>query len=312
MIQLFEQTLTLFIFISVGFGLARAKIIHGEHAKILSELFVYIFLPCNCLMVFSKNFTVAYITEKYTLILVSSVFIITIAVIMHFVAKIFSKEKYERVIYEYSLVLSNCAGVGYPIALNLLGMEALTDLMVFIIPINIYTYTYGYSNLMKRSIAPKDIFSSRIFLMLLNPVTISMFVGMIIGLLGITLPGFVMSAVSGAASCLSPVALLIVGIAIAGFDLKSLLKDVRSYIAVALRLIVQPILFGGIMWLIGIRGPALISAVIFLAGPCGMNTVTVPKMLEENCKIGASMALLSNVFACVTIPLVLAFFGIGV
>ncbi|MBQ2766370.1 MAG: AEC family transporter [Clostridia bacterium] len=311
MIALFEQTLILFLFIAVGFGLARTKIIHGEHAKILSELLVYIFLPCNCVMTFSSNFTVKYITEKYTLIIASAVLIIVIGVIMHFVARLFSKNEYERVIYEYSLVMPNYGGVGYPIAMGIFGIAGLTDAMVFAIPMSIYAYTYGYASLTKRNISLNNIFNPHTLLMLVNPVTASMFIGMIMGLTGFSLPNFMNSAITSASGCLAPVAMLIVGITIADFDLKKLLSDIRTYIVVALRLIVQPLLFGGIMWLLGIRGAVLTSSVMFLALPCGMNTVTLPRLFDENCEIGASMALVSNVLACVTIPLVLALFGIG-
>ncbi len=309
---LFEKTLVLLVFILVGFGLSKAKIVHGEHAKILSELFVYIFLPCNCISTFSSNFTVEYITEKYTLIISSAVLMIVTGVLMHFLAKLFSKSKYEQGLYEYSLVLSNCAGVGYSIALGVLGEAGLTDLMVFAIPINIYTYTYGYSILTKRTISFKNIFTLRTLQMLLNPITLSMIVGMILGLSGIHLPGFIDSALSGAAKCLTPTALLIVGIAISGFELKKLFCDVRAYIATAFRLVILPIVIGGGMWYIGVPAPVLASAVIFLAGPCGMNTVTIPKLFDENCEIGAGMALLSNLFSCVTIPLILMLFGIGI
>ncbi len=309
---LFEKTLVLLIFILVGFGLAKAKIVHGEHAKILSELFVYIFLPCNCISTFSANFTVEYITEKYPLLISSAVLMIVTGVSMHFLAKLFSKNKYEQGLYEYSLVLSNCAGVGYSIALGVLGEAGLTDIMVFAIPINIYTYTYGYALLTKRTISPKNIFSLKTLHMLLNPITLSMVVGMILGLTGIHLPGFLDSALSSAAKCLTPVALLIVGIAISGFKLKKLFCDVRAYVATALRLVILPVVFGGVMWLCGIRGAVLASAVIFLAGPCGMNTVTVPKLFDESCEIGAGMALLSNLFSCVTIPIILMLFGIGI
>ena len=105
--------------------------------------------------------------------------------------------------------------------------------------------------------------------------------------------------------------MLIVGIVIADFDLKKLLRDKRAYIVVALRLIVQPLVIGGIMVLLGIKGTPLTSTVMFLALPCGMNTITLPKLFDENCEIGARLALLSNVLVCVTLPLILALFGIG-
>ncbi len=312
MIALFEQTLILFVFIAAGFGLTRAKIIHSEHAKILSELLMYVFITCSCLNTFATNFTLEYITGKYPLIIAGGAIIIFTGVVMHFVAKPFSKKPYERVIYEYSLVMPNYGGVGYPIVLGLFGSAGLTDFMVFLIPVMIYTYTYGYCSLTKRNISLRHLFSMRTLLMLANPIIISMIIGMIMGLTGMKLPGFLDSVVTSSAGCLAPVAMLIVGITIADFDIKKLLSNKRAYIVVALRLVIIPLVIGGVMWLIGIRGDILKYTVMFLAIPCGMNTVTLPKLFDENCEIGASMALLSNPLACVTMPLVLALFGIGI
>ncbi|MBQ8248663.1 MAG: AEC family transporter [Clostridia bacterium] len=310
MTALFEQTLILFIFIAVGFGLARAKIVHSEHAKILSELLMYVFLTCSCVSTFSSNFTVEYITEKYPLIIASAILIVVVGVVMHFVAKPFSQKPYERAIYEYSLVMPNYGGVGYPIVMGIFGSVGLTDFMVFVLPIAVYTYTYGYCSLTKRSLSFKNLFSMKTLLMLANPIMISMLFGMVMGITGLTLPGFLDSAVNSASGCLAPVAMLVVGITISDFNIKKLLSNKRAYIVTAMRLVIQPVVIGGIMWLCGIRGDILMYTVIFLALPCGMNTVTLPRLFDENCEIGASMALISNILACVTMPLVLTLFGI--
>ena len=44
-------------------------------------------------------------------------------------------------------------------------------------------------------------------------------------------------------------------------------------------------------------------AVITYCMPCGMNTIVFPKMVGEDCKIGASMVLISTLAALVTVPL---------
>ena len=44
------------------------------------------------------------------------------------------------------------------------------------------------------------------------------------------------------------------------------------------------------------------------AMPCGLNTIVFPKLIGENCEIGAGLALVSNVLAIFTIPLCVAVF----
>jgi len=41
--------------------------------------------------------------------------------------------------------------------------------------------------------------------------------------------------------------------------------------------------------------------------PCGMNTIIYPKMVGEDCRMGASLVLISSVACVLTIPLCLYF-----
>ena len=312
---LFEQVAILYIFIAIGYILSKLKKINHNHVELLSRLLVYVILPCSCLRSFALNFSIAYISEKYPLFISSTLLIMISGVGMHYLAKLLSKEKYERSLYEYSLTATNFAGVGYPLVLGIFGEVGLTDAMVFFLPIIFYTYSYGYSILTKRPISLKK---------LINPIFISMLVGMVMGIVlpYINLPAegsllrvpinVISSVVNGANSCLTPISMFIVGIVISEFKVSSLINDKRSYIVTALRLLIIPITCGAILWVMGVRGAVLTNTLLYLAMPCGMNTIIFPRLIGEKCDIGASLALLSSALACITIPLVLIIFGIVV
>lgn len=302
MTAVFDQVLILFCFIAAGYTLCRLGIIKSEHAKILSGLLVYVFSPCNSFSTFSNNFTPAYITDNYHLLTASVVTIILLAVPMHFIAKLFTKNEYDRGVYEYSLVLANYGYMGYTLANGLLGEIGMLNLMVFCIPALIYTYTYGYCRLTKSGLSPKK---------LLNPVVIGILLGMAVGLFGIELPTVVKTVSSMASSCMGPVSMLLAGIVVSEFDVKRLIVNPRTYIMTALRLVVIPLIIGCILKLIGANAAITASVMIFVSMPCGLNTIVFPKMVDENCEIGASLALTSNVFACFTVPVVLTLFGVG-
>ena len=102
---------------------------------------------------FATNFNTAYIIKKYPLLIASSVLMVGGGIVMHYLAKLFSKEKYERSIYEYSLTMTTFASMGFPLISGVFGDVGLTDAMIFFLPITIYTYTYGYSILTKRPIS---------------------------------------------------------------------------------------------------------------------------------------------------------------
>ena len=54
--------------------------------------------------------------------------------------------------------------------------------------------------------------------------------------------------------------------------------------------------------------PALPSVLLLYAMPTGLNTILFPRLVGENCEIGAGLACVSTALSCVTIPLILSIF----
>lgn len=296
----FEQVFILIVFVAIGYVLAKLKIVNTEHSKLLSGVLVYVFLPCNIFNTFSGNFSLEYLTANYPLLLSSLAVLVVILTGAFFSAKLFSKHPYEQKIYEYSLAVPNFGYVGYALSEGLLGAAGLIDFMIFALPVGVYTYTLGFAKLTKRKFDLKG---------LLNPVMIATALGIAAGLSNLQLPSLVMDVVDKSRNCMGPVSMLLAGIVMAQFDLKSILGNRKIYPVVALRLLIIPALIG--LVLSPLASPAIVrTAVMFYALPCGMNTVVFPKLVDENCQIGAGLAMVSTVLSCATIPLVFALFGI--
>ena len=301
MIVIFYQVLILLIFVTVGFILGKRKIVNTEHAKMLSSLSVYVFLPCNIYRTYTANFSLAYITANYKLLIISTIVVYGVLVAAHFAAKLFSKSKYEQCIYEYTIGVPNYSYVGYTLAEALLGATGLMNFMALTIPVSFYTYTLGFSNLTKQGTSLKKLF---------NPVIIATVLGIASGLSGFTVPDVLGDVINKSSSCMAPVSMLLTGIVISGFSLKAMLTNVKSYVLIMLRLVVMPLLIGFLLSLF-CETSVVQTAVLFYVLPCGMNTVIFPKLVDENCQIGASLALISTTVSCLTIPVILTMFHIG-
>ena len=76
MLIVLKQVVVLFLFALIGCVLVKTKAIKSEHSGLLSTLAVYVFLPCTAFNTFCSNFTVAYLSEKYLIVLVSAVLLI--------------------------------------------------------------------------------------------------------------------------------------------------------------------------------------------------------------------------------------------
>lgn len=293
-----QQVLLLILFAALGYILCKTGKVNSAHTKLLSALHVYVFLPCTVVNTYSNNFTVAYIREKYPLLLSSFVIMVVVIVGGSRIAKLLVKEKYLRDVYSYSLAVSNYGGFGYPLVSGLFDGLMLQNAMIFALPISMYTSTLGYAMLTKTKLSLKKLF---------NPVIVASVVGALLGLAGIKLPYVLDSLVTKSAACMAPIGMLLVGMVVSEFDFLSLLKGKTNYIVAALRLLVIPCAIAGSLKLLGLDD-VVIPALMMHAMPCGMNTVIFPRLVEEDCRPGAALTVITSLLACITVPICVALF----
>ncbi len=295
MLTVFGQVLLLFIFAVAGYILARTGRVSPSQSGVLSKLLVYLFLPCNVIKTFNKNFTVPYITANGEVLLVSVLVLIGVILITEIIVRGIDKEKYRRAIWRYSLVVPNLGYMGWPLVGALYGEEMMLLSMIYSLPAQIYIYTYGYAALTKGGLKLKS---------LLNPTVISLAVGILLGLTGIRLPDYLLSVMDKASACMAPISMILAGIVISEYNPRELIGDVRVWIVTACRLLLFPAAISLVLRPFA-GETARILAVLMSALPCGLNTIVFPKLVEEDCKPGAALGLLSNILACATIPLCL-------
>lgn len=297
MIVIWEQVLILFLFAFVGFCLGKKKLVGQEQARVLSTLSVYVFLPCRLFKSFSGNVTVSYMMAHGGEILLSAGIVLIMGTVAHFVAKVLTKVPYERSIYEYSMTSSNFAYMGYALAGSLYGETALINMMFFGLPVTVYNYTRGFCMLTKKKLTPKQ---------LLQPSILAILLGSAVGLSGLPVPSLPGEVVTMASSCMAPISMLLTGIVVSGYSLRALFGHKPLYFVTALRLVMIPCLLGIATKLI--YPPALPSVLLLYAMPNGLNTILFPRLVGENCEIGAGLACVSTALSCVTIPLILSIF----
>lgn len=141
---------------------------------------------------------------------------------------------------------------------------------------------------------------------LLSPTVIAIFIGITVGLTGITLPDPIKDCLSTAGSCMSPISMILTGFVLGKFSLKELFKNPVSYIVSALRLIFMPGLFIGVLYLLGVKQMLFAIPVIITAMPVGMNTVMFAEAGGMDSSQSARICFISYIMGAITIPLAFA------
>ena len=288
----FKQLSVLYIFLIAGFLIGRIKKDKASHADILSVLLVNILLPCKVFNTFANNFSVEYFKANYILPLAALVLLSVLVVVSRFGSRLLTKHKYEQKVYMYSFAITNYAYLGYALIGSVFGEAVLAQFMLFAIPFIIYTYTVGYVLLTGGKKPLKK---------LLNPITVAIVLGIIFGLTVLKVPDVIGSAVSAASACVGPLSMILTGITLSTFALKELVTDKTAYIFSAIRLLVIPAIAYTVCR--GLRLELLAPMVLIITCmPCGLNTIVFPKLIGEDCKPGARLALITHVFSIATLP----------
>ena len=193
----------------------------------LSVILVNVLLPCKIFKSFASNFTTTFLSEKYTLIVASTVLLVVLVVIAKFASKKIAKNQTEDRVYKYSIPISNYAYLGYVLIENVFGQLFLTSFIFFAIPFIFYTYTFGYAILTKKSSNVKNLF---------NTITFAIILGVIVGLTNLEIPAFLSNIISSASSCVGPLSMIMTGIIISTFSLKRLITNPNSYLFLFLKM----------------------------------------------------------------------------
>ena len=297
---IFEQLLVLYLFIAIGFLLGKLFKKKCENTSILSILLVNVFLPAKVFKSFATNFTTDFIVQKYTLLIASCTLLLVLVVFAPLVAKWLGKTKNEQNVYNYSVPISNYAYLGYVLIENVFGSAFLTDFIFFAIPFIFYTYTFGYAILTNAGCNIKK---------LINPITIALLLGAIVGVTSVNLPTPILSVISSASSCVGPLSMILTGMVLATFELGKLFANVNSYIFLVLKMTVIPAICFGACLLLGLKDISFMVLIITCM-PCGLNPIVFSKLVGEDCKPGARLVVLSHIIAMISLPLWLSLISI--
>ena len=297
---MFQQTLTqvttLFLFILVGYVLSKKKLLPENAAQCFSIFLVWAASPALYLNTFTNQFTPDKLREASTLILISLGILALMYLVSMLVKRFITKDPYSQGVFTYSMCVPNFGYMGNVLVLALMGEAVLLRFQLFIIPISVFSLTKGYAMLLERKSSLRA---------LLNPMIVGMACGMVLGLAGIRIPGFIAGVLTSASDCIGPMAMLLTGCVIAKFNLKEILNQKEIYFTVALKMIVLPLAVLVLGKLLNIPSEYLFLIMMVAALPTGLNSVVFPSTIGKDCSFAAGLAVVSNVVALITVPLFL-------
>jgi hypothetical protein len=102
----------------------------------------------------------------------------------------------------------------------------------------------------------------------------------------------------------TPIPMMVIGFYLASADVKTALKDRGAYLTIALRLLVMPCLVLGILYLLGVRGTALVSSVVASSAPAATATTMFAAKYDRDPFSSVNIVVLSTLLSIVSMPLI--------
>lgn len=293
------QIAVLFSFIFIGFTIRQGGFLPENSAEIFSKLENRILMPAVVINTFRTNCTVKNISEKWVFIAYSTG-VLLFCIATGFVASRFlGKTEYLKKVYRYSISVSNFGFVGTAMVSGIYGAESmeLFDYLMFTLPLNLFTYSIGIAWLVPNGHGK---FSMKNFV---NPIFVSIFIGAILGLLPIPKFRLVTTIINSIAACMSPIAMILTGFVIGGYSFANLFGKWQTYVVAGIRLVFLPTVSVLVLKLFNAPQEAVVATLCANAMPLGLNTVIIPSAYGKSPDDGASMALVSQLTAVFTIPI---------
>lgn len=290
------QVLVLFILIGVGALMTRLGYITEQGARSMTDVVLYAVTPCVIINAFQREFR----REMLSGLLVA---LLAAFAVMAF-SVLLGELLYRRVgvdrgaVLKFTVVFSNCGFMALPLQEALLGADGVFYGAAYVAVFNIFMWTYGLIT-MSRKTEPKAALRA-----MLNPGVIGTVIGVLLFVFSVGLPTVLLSPIRFLAQLNTPVPMLVIGYHLVHADLLRVLRDRGAYCAMAIRLLLLPLLTMGVMVLLRIDPVITTATVIAVSSPVAAYTTMMATKYGRDTELSAGIVSASSLFSLVTMPLV--------
>lgn len=290
-----NSQLLLFLYMTCGFILGKAKIIREDNRGALVTLLMDVTMPLMVLSAFNKPTTREEIKASFLVMVIA----LAGCVITGLLGLLLWRKQPEnkKKVLQYASMFSNAGNAGLPIISLVFGPTGVFYASMYLIPPRILQWTVGLGLFVK----PEK--GGWVKNLLLNPMVVTIYIGAILMATGWQIPGVFGDAISNLGSMTSPLSMILIGVTLSGMNWRALLDRSVLFIS-ALRLLAFPLLFTVLLKLIGIDATALTICVILLAMPVASNTAAMAERYGGDKEFASACISISTLLSVITVPVI--------
>lgn len=293
--QLINLQFTMFSMIAAGMLLKKKGIIGTEGQKNLTDLVIYLILPCNII----RSFMVEFSTDiLYTFggVLMISILIQLVCTLLGHV--LYNKTELPRKkCLQYGTICSNAGFLGNPVAEGVYGTMGLTLASIYLIPQRIVMWSAGISVFTespdKKTLVKKVI---------THPCIIACLLGILLMFSQLQLPGFLVSSIQALSNCNTALSMMVIGMILAEINLRQMFDRSVVYFTL-IRLVLIPLLVYIPCRLLHTEGLVTGVCVLLAAMPAGATTSILASKYNGDAAFATNLVIFSTLISLITTPI---------
>lgn len=304
-LQATRGIVTILIFLGIGYFLARFELVRKEESGFLTRFVVYITLPPYMVINITTSFTresLLFLGKGFPVPFLSMLFSYFLATVLGYFFHIPVKR---RGIFVVAFSLSNTIFVGLPVSQVLFGEAATPHILLYYMVNTTLFWTLGAWGIASPGNAhfPKGIPPGEIIKRICNPPFVAFFVGVVLVLLGLSLPPLLLETGRMIGNLTTPLSLLCVGTAM---NVKSMRLTKDLMLILLGRFLVSPLLVLLVAWFFPL--PELMKEVFIVmsAMPVMMQSSLLARLYGADYEYATSAIAVTTALSALAIPLLKA------
>jgi len=288
-----ENTAALFgLILAAGFIAGRAGFLTKPAQVGLTNLILYVTLPCTIIESFDTEFDPRLLHGMLIALALA-----TFAQAVNQAASIlfFKKEPHERrSVFRYALIVCNSGFFGMAVIAALFGGAALSYAAVYLIPQRFAMWSFGiaaFTDEKQKGALAKT---------LVHPCMIAVYIGMVILTTPVSIPDAIPTDVLG--GCTMPLSMLLVGSILSELSPQMLIAP-KNFAYTALRLIAIPAISLACCLLFGVSRDITQVCVLMAGMPAGTTAGLLAIKYGADEKLGSALIIVSTIFFFGMLPL---------
>jgi len=296
-----KSVISLFLIMLAGVYGSKKGFLNRDATKGLTDILLEIALPCMIITAFSFPYDESIKSNILKTFYYSFLTYIILAIVSKlFMIPVIGEKK---TILHFANVFTNTGYIGFPILNAVYGVEAVMYGSIFNMFFVIFLWTYGI--VLFRGKDDKNDFVKLVLQALKNPSLIAVYIGILMMLFDLKLPGVISSSASAIGSMTGPISMLLVGVMTYKINIKDHLTDWTIYYGVVIKLIAIPAMLYLISLLIR-DGSIVVDSVIILASmPAAAMTSIFADRFDIRKDYAAVVVVATTLFSMVTVPILL-------